>query len=391
MIESSNVDRVRAAAEGRLDAQEVWGPAAPAFLEAQWQAFERFMAAAPGPIYGVTTLTGHRDGEAHSLTPVQINRAIADSHWFEPTSEPDDGLWRLITLTKLAQMAIGGTPVRLELFNALAAGLAAGRAGRIDMNASYSSGDVIPACQWALQSLRFAGLSVDDLAPGEMIALINGDFVHLGSALWAAERIGSARLRNDAQGRRAARLLSASGRYAQRQFPVSFRAMEDVSAALASTERLMDMTADRLLGSPSGNPLFHVGPPSRMESQASFLATDLSLAQGSLIEASLALAWIISRRIQHLCEAFHDGASLRNPIALIQKPKLAEARLEALRLRHGVRTFASGGVMSEGVEDFWTRGLMTSAATADIAAGLTDMLRIEADVMDWIEAQQQAV
>src|SRR5690606_8620388 len=113
---------------------------------------------------------------------------------------------------------------------------------------------------------------------------------------------------------------------------------------------------DRLLGAPSGNPLFHTGPPARFESQDSFMSCELAVVQSGVIEAVLALAWTINQRTKHLCAAFGDGAAADNPIALIQHPKMSEGVLQLMRLRNGTRPYASGGDTAEGIEDFWSHG-----------------------------------
>lgn len=352
-------------------------------LAAQWRAFEQALQADPDrPIYAVTTLTGHRDREGVTGTPRAINRAIADSHFVTPVSAPDARLWRLVGLCKLSHLALGGVPVRPALFEALAGLVEAGETiGALDLQASYSSGDVIPACQWAIQSLDALGIPADDLAAGEMIALINGVFVHLGAALWAHERLEDSLARNVSQGARSLDRLARSERGGAGQAPVSVRAASQPQAAARTAMDLAGAAADRLLGAPSGNPLFHAGPPPRFESQASFMSCELAVAQSAVIEAVLALAWTINQRIKHLCAAHDDGGGADNPIALIQHPKRSEAVLQTLRLRNGTRPFASGGATSEGVEDFWSHGAYLSLSIAEMADGLDRMLALEAEVL----------
>lgn len=356
-------------------------------LAEQWECFEAFVQANPAaPIYAVTTLTGHRDREGVRLTPAAINRAIADSHYFPPTDDPDPRLWRLITLCKLTQLSWGGAPLRASLFEALRDGARSGAfVGRLDLRFSYSCGDVIPGCQWALQWLGALGEPVETLGPGEMIALINGGFVHLGSALWSMERLEVPLAREVSQSRRARDMLVRSGRYAEAQLPVSFRAMRQPHAAVRAMSDHAGAVIDRLLGAPSGNPLFHVGPPARFESQDSFMSCELGVIQSGLIEAILAMGWTITRRIQHLCEAYEDGGDADNPIALIQHPKMAESILQLMRLQNGARTFASGGATSEGIEDFWSRGTHLSLAITALADQLAQLLAIESQILTRIK------
>lgn len=358
-------------------------------LADQWTAFNAFLRENPDtPIYAVTTLTGHRDREGVRLTPAAINRAIADSHYFAPHSDPDPRLWRLITLCKLTQLSMGGVPLRAELFDALREGARSGEfTGRVDLQSSYSCGDVIPGCQWTLQWLEAVDVSIEELGPGEMIALINGAFVHLGAALWSMQRLDVPLAREISQSRRAGDMLVQSGRHDGAQLPVSFRAMRQSRSAVKAMADYAGAVIDRLLGAPSGNPLFHPGPPARFESQDSFMSCELAVIQSGLIEAILAMAWTITQRIKHLCAAHDDGAGADNPIALIQHPKRAESILQLMRLHNGGRTFASGGETSEGIEDFWSRGAHLSMAISALAGQLTQLLAIEAQVLARIESR----
>lgn len=362
-------------------------PATEARLEDQWAAFEAFLRANPDtPVYAVNTLTGHRDREGAGHAPDAVNRAIADSHYFPPLSTPDPRLWRLIGLCKLVQLAMGGAPLRPAVFQALRDQARQGDVvGGVDLAPSYSSGDVLPACQWAVQSLNAADVPIETLGPGGMIALINGVFVHLGAALWSLERLATPLARDCSQSRRARDLLEGSPRYRRAQSPVSVRAMGQPRAAVKAMTDHAGAVIDRLLGAPSGNPLFYPGPPARFESQDSFMSCELAVVQSGIIEAVLALAWTINQRTKHLCAAHGDGAGADNPIALIQHPKMSAGILQFMRLRNGTRPFASGGDTSEGIEDFWSQGAHLAMATAAMADQLDRMLAIEAEVLDRIE------
>src|SRR5690606_40805380 len=121
--------------------------------------------------------------------------------------------------------------------------------------------------------------------------------------------------------------------------------------AMARAAEHLCLELDRALGQPSGNPLFLDGTPPMHRPSGSFLNPALTIATGGMIEALLMAGWGSVQRLTHVLSGAHggvavDAATAGNPIGLIQWPKNAQAKLEAMRRVGGVRSFVSGGSTS---------------------------------------------
>lgn len=136
-----------------------------------------------GDAYGFTSLFGPldtidaSDGYQSSLLqwhligcPSEIPRRAGD--------------W--ISAVKLQQLSLGGSGLSPETYLAILNRFAGGISYSIDLDASYSSADVVPASWWVHSVL-------DDSHPirnnGDLIALINGNFVSIGLLAYATERL----------------------------------------------------------------------------------------------------------------------------------------------------------------------------------------------------------
>lgn len=91
-----------------------------------------------------------------------------------------------ISAVKLQQLSLGGSGLSPETYLAILNRFAGGISYSIDLDASYSSADVVPASWWVHSVL-------DDSHPirnnGDLIALINGNFVSIGLLAYATERL----------------------------------------------------------------------------------------------------------------------------------------------------------------------------------------------------------
>ncbi|MXO90686.1 aromatic amino acid lyase [Pontixanthobacter aquaemixtae] len=348
------------------------------------------------PVYGLDVLPGHLSGQAPDGKDIaDIETAIMQSH--KIGSPPDFSAFsaRAIHLAKLYAIAAGGTPVSQRSFDMLSACFEdADFAAAIPARASYSCGDVIPATHWLSDFLEWARARDADfrLQSGEAMALINGGFVQVGSAieplmaagrLWkhllvvqkaSAAAIGALRPGFQAAGDRADGWmeeamrfvsgelpLSASGHRVQP--PVSVRAMPQVTESLGLAIRGFAQEIDRALGRPSSNPLLvqDEAGEARIAESGAFLMPELARLARSLTEALLLCASASVRRMQALThpeilERAWGGKLVKVQMQTIQIPKLGMSRFELANRRYGASGGFSAASTSLGVEDLWTNG-----------------------------------
>jgi histidine ammonia-lyase len=375
---------------------------------------ERLLAEPDPPaIYGVNTLVGHLDDRRLSpeeLADFQVrllcNHALGTPPYYGELEAACMGYCR-------AQFyCLGGGGINRELFYRIGQSLSDRNfRPRVPKSCSYSCGDVIPAAHWALDLLHFIGTPNRPwrLRPKEGLSLINGCFVHAGAALARLPDIRNAWLAYVVASRMNARLCAAHpSNYSplltddtrdpiravsdlvrdelavppeQRQDPVSVRSFPQVAAALAqATAGYLD-ALDQTLTRRSDNPLVLHESPEAL-SQASFLAPQLTLAAGQLVEAWLLALWSVERRLHWLLSGRVPGIPLNGSpaegeLGFIQVPKLATAILEETRLRAGRRTFASGSSTSYGIEDLWSFGLDSVEVLANVLRNARRLLAIE--------------
>ncbi len=383
---------------------------ARAHIAEQYQAFEDIMAAdAPPHIYGVNTLPGHREGEPMPADfASSYQRNLIHNHCLTQTEFVDGETAHFIHLAKCLTISAGGALISPDLYQILL-DLSADPdfAPQIPAGASYSSGDVIPAAYWARSVL--AARPDYDLKPGEGMALINGAFVHIGTALAGFSRLEKAWttyldttrqfLRhvpaNDAflthashpRVEAALRFITETSGYpapGDLQPPVSVRAIPQTLSAFHTSIAGFARELLASLSQPSSNP--RIGKTGqgdvRILPSGSFVAPSLSLATGQVIDSVLMLGWTLVRRMEYFLSGqvegvARDGTGPNDPIGLIQWPKLAAANLEHMRMLHSRRVFASGGATSYGVEDFWTYGMIVAQQLSGCLDTLMDILELE--------------
>ena len=347
-------------------------------------------------VYGTNTLPGHlaleADGGRIDLDPAM---AILSSHVLgSPPFFPHEAT-RCISLAKLCSVASLGPPLSGETYGRLAETvLDHGFAPDIPMGASYSCGDVIPATHWLVAWLDWTGLSPrHGLKPGEVMTLINGNFIHVGASVHLLMRLRQfwpcllQGLISSASALEMDRLnlsgidtspdpwlsrclgLIRDGIRGQvaayrAQLPVSARAVPQILETLGRQIILLAGEIERLLSLPSGNPLL-VKTDDDLKGigeSASFISPALAIACEALTEALLFCAWGSAQRIQHMVapqrlDVAWGSASQKVQIELVQVPKLAMAHLESLREHIPKRLFSSGSSTSFGEEDLWTSGV----------------------------------
>lgn len=387
----------------------------------QYQAFEYIMAAdAPPHIYGVNTLPGHREGEPMPADfASSYQRNLIHNHCLPQTEFVDGETAHFIHLAKCLTISAGGALISPDLYQILL-DLSADPdfTPQIPAGASYSSGDVIPAAYWARSVL--AARPDYDLKPGEGMALINGAFVHIGTALAGFSRLEKAWTTylettrqflghvpaNDAflthashpRVEAALRFVTETSRYpapGHLQPPVSVRAIPQTLSAFHTSIAGFARELLASLSQPSSNP--RIGKTGQGETRilpsGSFVAPSLSLATGQVIDSILMLGWTLVRRMEYFLSGqvegvARDGTGPNDPIGLIQWPKLAAANLEHMRMLNSRRVFASGGATSYGVEDFWTYGMIVAQQLSGCLDTLMDILELEQTVQRQVRRER---
>ena len=371
-------------------APPVWAASAER-LEAEHRHLQALVRDPEVRVYGANTLVGHRDGEG-AADPAAMTAEILRTHSLASPPWHDRRTARCIGYAKLHSWAAGLSGVSPALFDRVRRLVTSENFHpKVPCGASYSCGDVIPASHWARDVLD--ALSQDGSPspePGEAMALINGNFVHVGQAVALVERlqrvsalaVETALVLHSATSANASNLYfvataerawaSRAVRYVSEraprplaasvvQDPVSVRAIPQVVETWGDAVGGFLDEVGYLLFKPSCNPFIDERHPFPI-SQASFLAPTLSIRTGAMIEAALFLMWAALGWTNHLLSGRvpgipRDGATPDSPLGLIQCPKLMAAVCEKARMDHGRRTFAAGSETSYGVEDIWTNGV----------------------------------
>ncbi|GAA1854053.1 aromatic amino acid lyase [Myceligenerans crystallogenes] len=318
--------------------------------------------------YGVTTQVGHRDkNRVRDIEAFQQD--LLSSHLLPGLEWATRLQSRCISLAKAHQLSRGGTGCPPATYRAVCeAAVDPGFAPRVPLDASYSSGDVIPGAWWAHGLVEH---SRADLGAKGALTLMNGSYVHLGLALALVPRMRGALAdlrRVAAAALVAGRAKNADAAHGVRieprlgQDPVAIRATDEVLASLAEVVARFEEALEGDLARPSDNPLLVDG---RLVEQASFLSPRTALAGSSLMDAWMYAGTWLDRAVTWLCSGagglppeLAEGESL----GLIQVPKLVAARVHRLREVLAPRPFSAGGSTSRDIEDLWTHGVMQVVA-----------------------------
>ena len=349
-------------------------------------------------VYGLNTLTGHRDSEGIKLGSSNSQEILINSH-LVPTGGPayDQYESRCITVAKGFAVRNGGTGMSPTLTAHLLEAIdSPAFLPFVPTNQSYSSGDVIPGAYWARSLLNWKDYySKNPLLPGEALALINGSFVHIGVAASTVPKLAQVKslvlhafgavaclsghdshdFKRVVFSERASSindletLSSIVQRYRETtlnpettaQCSVSIRSFPELIMLLNEKVAKFISEINYSLNSRSANPMYdHVA--GRVDSQASFLLATLSADESTVIDGLLLTCSALVGGIQHLLSGRVsgipiDGHRSNDPYGFIQVPKELMARLERLRLITGRRPFSAGASTSYGIEDLWTYGL----------------------------------
>lgn len=297
-----------------------------------------------GQAYGFTTLFGHLD----SIQREREGREnLYSGHMVgHPGVIRSDDARGILTI-KLCQISQGGTGISSESFARLREVFASDlRYIRMDLQASYGSGDVVPA-SWLVHSI-FPGPDV--LKQGDLMAMINGAFIPAGLLLSRFRPIEQA-LRRAQELIVQARDLTVDQSLSENvQLPVSLRDPEPLENAIGAALERVKTAVTRAANRKSGNPLFHFGARGTYPvSNSSFLDFQLSLDVGAIHETvRIAGAYVVAatRWVCGLAELIVD--ELEGPL-FVQLPKVCKAYEDDLSSSPLSAKFSQ--VESKGVED----------------------------------------
>lgn len=325
---------------GSASPAEEWTSARAALSEER-RRVDRYLARTDsGPVYGFTTRLGQEDSLPLSVDGQQ---ELLESHLIGPSTIAPADWRRLLVACKIEQCSHGESGIHPIAYKSLLDVLPLESPIRGNWLNSYSSGDVV-AGAWLARDLRDNSPAVLD-HPGDLITLINGNFVSTSMAIVATSSL------IDAAGTLLAAWLpavvqaGAPGTSPVIQPPVSLRDATPVQSAIRTATASIGAAIEHRLSGPSCNPRFTaLDREIAATSQSSFLDFGLTFAMSNGIQLANVLAGLWQRLIQHRCDS--DLATHKR----IQSPKSAQGLLE--RMRGGAHTsHAFSGFDSEGIED----------------------------------------
>lgn len=368
------------------------------------------------PVYGVNLLPGHMDTQYVTQDLLSsYQRNLLDSHCIPARTCYSKDLFRLALTCKTLDCIEGELGVSSKLVELMVKLLKENTLEHpLPKGLSYSSGDVIPGTHFARKLIEELESRFDyTLQPGELMALINGDFIHKSRAihiledievvathftsntfllhyLSGKEAIVESRFKNRSKlgssfTQRINQALNTKISYKRIQKPVSIRASGDLLALIGEQiERYVNILNDSLQSS-SGNPIYK-NPLDFPVSQASFLNFQLAEASLGLNHSFPILMRSVSGRVNYLLSGqvngiALNGASSTNPIQLIQHPKAITAKFEQLRGMINTNITQSLGQTSYGVEDLWTNGLNILDQLEKILTTCKEILELESFVL----------
>ena len=341
-------------------------------------------------VYGFSTLLGHLD----NMTAVSAEQAnLLRGHLVGTPGELSEGDFRLLTAVKVQQLSLGGSGVSPATYEALLeyvdtwTGPAMGA-----WESSYGSGDVVPGAWWA-NALFGTVAEAGDLPAGDLIALINGNFVStarsiattidlqrvLTSFVQVAWTMGDTRHE-----------LNVDGDFEvgppvwleSVQAPVSLR---DPRPLLGNIRSMWAQLIDALWGdlnAASGNPLF-IGfdDDVRDVSQSSFLNYELADALSRAITVLVRAGGQLQRYIEHLCSASAELVEGPEKVKYVQPPKVSTAvHADLSRTDTGFRqTYLA---TSEGIEDACDETLQLVGRATKAIAEVDELLALFGRVRD---------
>ncbi|MCI6263007.1 MAG: hypothetical protein MR610_07105 [Olsenella sp.] len=325
-----------------------------------------------GPVYGFDSLLGPLD---HESTFNGYQRVLLKWHLLGNPSRINQRLGRWITACKLQQLSRGGSGISGESFSAIAQAFTSGAdiPYLIDLDASYSSADVVPGAWWVKSIL---GDNAWCLPEGDLIALISGNFITLGVLSFACEQFATelARLFS---------VLSCSGYRAKTTHRLSSNFLQTLKLSNLTDERPQQSVLRRdctpliegifscigisirqlesAYAEKSANPLFEFGDANTVHalSNSSFLNFDDAKTANDLSRGIILAARWAQRILRNTCEdRLSEPGEANNP-QWVQYPKVALAYVLGIEAQQ-VNPIQLTGDESSGVEDLWDGGLIAA-------------------------------
>lgn len=387
--------------------------AARSYLAQQRSAVERLLIEHPDlPVYGFTTLLGHLDGSrAHPGAQDTLLQGHLVGKQFMITAEK----MALLTATKVCQLAQGGSGIHPATYDHLLRSFGQRLPPALGAwHDSYGCGDVVPGAWW-VNALHDSG-TLPSLRKGDLIALINGNFVSTAEAVeagleflafvanfleLASELVSpnSDELLDSASpigglARRLETILSEAGQRrgellglgpSLRQRAVSERAIRSYTRPISTAVLQLGEAIDRRLGGPSANPLFlGNGSDIRPASQNSFLDLSLTMALASAVQVVAYLMGATQRILQHHCDR-HMSNNPTSAIRYVQPPKVAKAQLTRFLAAAGPIAVDFSLAESSGIEDLCDRSLESAVRLRSLIGGGSTLLALLRTVLSWSE------
>lgn len=365
--------------------------AAAARIEAEREAIEHHLADQRNVrVYGFNTLLGPLDDEP-AREGYQVG--LLDAHLVgHPVTAPTD-LPRLATLVKICQLAKGGSGISGPTYARLVSHAFDQPSSQGAWWHSYSSGDVVPAAWWVVSV--FGVEAVRDFAPGDLIALINGNFMSTAAALMVFQRgmdLLSTILCHAARIcappvvaesiptplRGVLEEIATTSIPRSIQVPVSERDYGPLAAGAVVAMRTLVAAIESRLARPSGNPIFSFGDGKvAPRSQSSFLDVVGTMALESMSTA-VAFALCALQRFTER-ESLAGIMISRDRMEFVQPPKVSMAILQqGLAAASGPRIapLAESG----GVEDLADGSLNAARSALDLIDRGSEMVDLYVSV-----------
>ncbi|AIL96590.1 aromatic amino acid lyase [Corynebacterium ureicelerivorans] len=323
-----------------------------------------------GQAYGFTTLFGHLDSIKREREAIS---SLYQGHLVGHPDRLDPVIARGIVAVKLCQLSNGGTGISLASYERLREAYAAGLDDvRVDLYASYGSGDVVPGA-WLVNSI-FGG--VENLRRGDLMALINGAYLPAGVLLGALDQLETVVSRGlvlIADARDVSKKLQKSSDV---QLPVSLRDLTPLHEVVDHARDQIEAALLRAANRRSGNPMFQIeGGVVQPWSNSSFLDFQLTFALSTAHEASLVIAAYATSATRWVCGSAELLADeLQRPL-FVQLPKVAKAYEDKLLARSAGASYSQNE--SRGVEDISDsslRRVLDLVDSASVIDNINDLL-----------------
>lgn len=273
--------------------------------------------------YGMNTLFGHLDA---NTTPVVAEdfQNLLHMHLVGSPTPASPRLIEWLWKAKMSQLIQGQSGISPENFIKIAKlgdtpdGFN-NWTGCFDL--SYGSGSVIPGAWFAYGLQEKVGFDIT--VPGDLMAIINGDFVSVAQAGSLVEEVSP--LISAAMSAIAETQRSAS--YKGVQFSVSMRDIQPLTQIVATAQDRMKEVVEQSLQKPSGNPLYVESDSGiTVRSNSSFLNFPLSMAVGNYTQSiQLVLSYLLgaTRHIAKILEFSNSSDNEDSPVKFSTETKTA--------------------------------------------------------------------